>query len=318
MFRVVVAAVLAALALSAPASAEPRLTVSRARLRAALHCSGDLHGAAKRPIMLVTGTGSSGDEFRLFEKGATDAHGAPVCWVNFPHFTTADVQVSVQYLVYGLRVMARRADRRVAVFGISQGGLLPRIALTYWPSLRRKVSDVVAVAGTQHGTNRFKASDCRPAGCPPAVWQQGRGSQFLRALNRQGRDETPGRRTAWTTVRTSTDEVVQPQTGRHPTSSLRGASNVLIQAVCPGRRVSHIGSGVDSVTWAVLLDALHYKGPGRASRLPQDVCDHPYGPGLDAAQTSAFVAAGVGLAASRIASQPRMPREPRVRAWARR
>jgi len=318
VIRVVAAAVLAALALSAPASAEPRLTVGKPRLRAALRCAGDLHGAAKRPIMLVTGTGSSGDEFRLFEKGATDAHGAPVCWVNFSHYTTADVQVSVQYLVYGLRVMARRAGRRVAVFGISQGGLLPRIALTYWPSLRRKVSDVVAVAGTQHGTNIFKASNCRPAGCPPAVWQQVRGSRFLHALNRKGRDETPGRRTAWTTVRSRTDEVVQPQTGRHPTSALRGASNILIQSVCPGRRVSHIGSAVDSVTWAVLLDALHYKGPGRASRLPAGVCGHPYGPGLDEAQTSTLVAAGAGLAASHVASQLRTPYEPRVRAWARR
>ena len=318
MIRVFPAAVLAALLLAAPASAEPRLTVGKPRLRAALHCSGRLHSAAKRPIMLVTGTGSSGDEFHVFEKGAVDAHGAPVCWVNFPRATTADVQVSVQYLVYGLRVMARRADRTVAVFGISQGGLLPRIALTYWPSLRRKVSDVVAVAGTQHGTSAFKASGCRPQGCAPAVWQQVRGSHFLRALNRKGRDETPGRRTPWTTVRSSTDEVVQPQTGRHPTSALRGAGNVLIQSVCPGRRVSHIGSAVDSVTWAALLDALRHKGPARASRLPHDVCAHPYGPGLDEAQTTAFVAAGPGLAASHIATQPRTPREPRVRAWARR
>ena len=317
MARAVALGLLLALALSAPVSAEPRLTVGKPRLRAALHCAGHLHGAAKKPIMLVTGTGSSGDEFHLFEKGAVDARGAPVCWVNFPHYTTADVQVSVQYLVYGLRVMARRAGRKVAVFGISQGGLLPRIALTYWPSLRRTVSDVVAVAGTQHGTTTFKASNCRPAGCPPAAWQQVKGSHFLRALNREGRDETPGR-TAWTTVRTGTDEIVQPQTGPHPTSALRGASNVLIQAVCPGRRVSHIGSGVDSVTWAVLLDALRHKGPGRASRLPQDVCSHPYGPGLDEARTSTLIAAGSGLAASRIAGQPKTSREPRVRAWARR
>ena len=86
--------------------------------------------------MLVTGTGATGDEAYAIGKGAFDAYGHPVCTVNFPDFTTADIQVSVQYLVNGIRAMERRAGRPIAVIGISQGGLLPRFALTYWPSLR--------------------------------------------------------------------------------------------------------------------------------------------------------------------------------------
>jgi hypothetical protein len=316
MIRSFTIALLAALTLAAPAAAEPKLTVSRHRLDRALHCVGKLHGATRRPLMLVTGTGASGGEAYAIGKGALDAYGAPVCYVDFPHFTTADVQVSVQYLVHGLRVMSRRAGRRVAVFGISQGGLLPRIALTYWPSLRGKVSDVIAAAGTQHGTTTFKASNCAPAGCPPAVWQQAKSSKFLRALNAQP-DESPGP-TAWTTVRSSTDEVVQPQTGRHPTSALRGATNVLIQDVCPVRHTSHIGTAVDSVTFALIADAIRHKGPAKVSRLPHDVCSHLYAPGLDEPSTTALITAGSGLAAGRIASQPKVRREPRVRAWARR
>ena len=137
--------------------------------------------------------------------------------------------------MYGLRAMFARAGRPVAVFGISQGGLLPRIALTYWPSLRKKVSDVVAAAGTQHGTTAGSLAACRREGCTPASFQQRAGSRFLKALNRRGRDETPGP-TAWTTVRSATDETVQPTTGPHPTSALKGATNVMIQDVCPGRR----------------------------------------------------------------------------------
>ena len=60
-----------------------------------------------------------------------ERYGHPVCYVDFPDFTTADIQVSVQYLVYGLRREFRMAGCKVAVFGISQGGLLPRFALTY-------------------------------------------------------------------------------------------------------------------------------------------------------------------------------------------
>jgi hypothetical protein len=214
--------------------------------------------------------------------------------------------------------MSRRADRKVAVLGISQGALLPRVALTYWPSLRRKVSDVVGAAGPHHGTKIRRFARCgseqRPT-CIPAAWQQSAGSKFLRALNAR-RDETPGP-TAWTTVRSATDETVQPQTGRHPTSALEGASNVLIQDVCPGRKVTHIGTVLDSVTFDLFSDAVAHAGPAKVSRLPDDVCSHPYAPGLDEAQTSALLGSAGGLTASRYDDQPKVAREPKLRAWAR-
>jgi hypothetical protein len=303
------------LAVAAPAQArEPRLTVAKRTLDAALHCTTGIDNATRTPVMLVTGTGASGAEAYAIGKPALDAYGAPVCFVDFPHFTTADMQVSVQYLVNGLRVMSRRAKRRVAVVGISQGGLLPRIALTYWPSLRAKVSDVVAAAGTQHGTTVGRgACTLSPAGCVPAAWQQQAGSKFLRALNAQP-DETPGP-TAWTTVRSATDETVQPQTGPHPTSALKGATNVLIQDVCPGRQVSHIGTVLDSVTLALVADAIAHAGPAKVSRLPADVCAQPYGPGLDPAATDALLQAAGGLTAGRFAGQPKVRREPKLRSW---
>jgi hypothetical protein len=297
-------------------AAEPRLTVSKAKLDAALKCTEGVTGAKRTPIMLVTGTGASGDEAYAIGKPALDAYGAPVCWVNFPDNTTADVQVSVQYLVSGLRTMSRRAGRPVAVFGISQGGLLPRIALTYWPSLRAKVSDVIAAAGTQHGTT---VGDCRvkKLSCTPAAFQQAAGSQFLKALNNGKRDETPGP-TSWTTVRSSTDATVKPTTGPRPTSALKGASNVLIQSVCPARNVTHIGTALDSVTFALIDDALTHRGPAKVSRLPADVCNHPYAPGLDEMTTPNLLTAAESLTAGRSGSEPKVRREPPVQPWARR
>jgi hypothetical protein len=300
-------------------AAEPRLTVSKAKLDAALKCTEGVTDATRTPIMLVTGTGASGDEAYAIGKPAFDAYGAPVCWVNFPDYTTADVQVSVQYLVSGLRTMSRRAGRPVAVFGISQGGLLPRIALTYWPSLRAKVSDVIAAAGTQHGTTVAGSTDCRVKKllCTPATFQQAAGSQFLKALNNGNRDETPGP-TSWTTVRSSTDATVKPTTGSRPTSALEGASNVLIQSVCPGRNVTHIGTALDSVTFALIDDALTHEGPARVSRLPAEVCNHPYAPGLDEASTTNLITAAGSLTAGRSDSEPKVRREPPVQSWARR
>lgn len=316
--RALLAAACGALAVAPAAhAAEPKLTVRASTLAAGLKCTAGVNHARRTPIMLVTGTGASGDEAYAIGKPAFKKYGAPVCWVNFPNHTTADIQVSVQYLVYGLRTMSRRAGRKVAVFGISQGGLLPRVALTYWPSLRSKVSDVIAAAGTQHGTTVGSVAACERLGCTPASFQQEAGSKFLKALNQAKHDESPGP-TSWTTVRSANDETVQPQTGAHPASSLKGATNVLIQRICPGRKVSHIGTALDSVTFALIVDAIRHAGPAKVSRLPKTVCGHLYAPGLDDKTTKALITAAGGLTSGRGKTEPKVKREPPVRAWMKR
>ncbi len=295
----------------------PPIAIPRAQLEASYHCHGEIAGARKQPLLFVTGTGATGEEGYLIGKGAFDAAGHPVCDVDFPDYTTADIQISVQYLVYAIRREFHEGDRRIAIFGISQGGLLPRVALTYWPGLRAEVSDVLAAAGTQHGSTVVgPAGPCSASNpCPPAIWQQQAGSRFLAALNRWPFKAAP---TAWTTVRSATDETVQPETGPHPTSVLPGASNILIQAVCPGRTTSHIGTAFDSVTFAAFLDAISHPGPAKISRLPSDVCSHPYAPGLNETTTEAFLNGSGSLIASQEASVPRVPSEPRVRPYVKR
>src|SRR4051794_37694035 len=106
MRRIVVIACVVALAwVPAAGAAEPKLTVSQARLAAALKCTAGVTHAKRTPLMIVTGTGASGDEAYALAKPALDVAGTPVCWVNFPNHTTADIQVSVQYLVSGIRTM---------------------------------------------------------------------------------------------------------------------------------------------------------------------------------------------------------------------
>jgi hypothetical protein len=301
---------------AAPTSASgPKLTVPKADLRAALTCPIDPTNATRTPLMFATGTGATGDQGYLLDRDAFEAYGHPVCYVNFPDFATADIQVSVQYLVHGLRREYKLAGRKVAVFGISQGGLLPRFALTYWPDLRRKVSDVLSAAGTQHGTTvSFGCSET--SACAPAGWQQARHSNLLDALNAQP-DETPGD-VSYTTVRSLFDEIVQPQGGKHPTSALEGARNILIQDVCPGRTTTHIGTAADSVSFAAFVDAIrrHHKGKrgaAKVSRLPGDVCDHPYASGLDEARTSAALKASGGLIVTQLGQVPTVTAEPKVR-----
>lgn len=274
----------------ADTAGDPALTVSQPTLDAAIHCHGPaLAGTTVTPIVLVTGTGATGEEIYGLLKGAFDGYGHPVCSVDFPARMMGDVQVSAQYLVNAIRYVNSQSGRKVAVYGVSQGGLLPRWALTWWPSLRDQVDDVVAVAGTQHGTTSiptgFNCSAIIP--CPAAFWQQRKGSNLLNRLNAYP-DETPGS-TSWTTVYSRTDELVKPATGAHPTSALKGATNIAIQAVCAGRKVSHIGTAVDSVSWNALLDAIRYSGPAKASRLPKSTCRHRYATGLDVTATSLII-----------------------------
>src|SRR4051794_5658319 len=282
-----------ALLAAAPASAEPQLTVPQAKLAAAFHCNGKIRNATKEPILLSTGTGATGGELYASLKPVLDRYGHPSCYVDFPDYTTADVQISAQYLVFAIRKTERLADRSLAIYGISQGALLPRIALTYWPSLGRKVTDVIAAAGTQHGTTVGEGSCSSSTPCAPAIWQQAADSNFLRALNGQP-DESPGQ-TSWTTVRSLNDQVVQPQNGPHPTSALEGASNILIQRVCPGKKQDHIGTIFDSVTFAALVDAVAHRGGAKTSRFPASTCSTKYARPLDEQQTDNAIAAYYGV-----------------------
>jgi triacylglycerol esterase/lipase EstA (alpha/beta hydrolase family) len=302
----------------AGAAAEPPLTVERTRMDASLMCYGPVGTATPPPIVFAPGTGSDGSQVFLLAGGAFAAMGRPLCAVSFPRRATADLQVSVQYLVRAIRVLSRRAGRPITLSGVSQGGVLIRMALTYWPSLREKVSDAVTAAAPYHGAPGAQETltTCLTVGCPPAIWQQRTRSMLLRALN-DGRDETPGG-TAYTTVRSATDEIVRPQTGPRPTSKLKGAANILIQDVCPGRQTSHLATAVDSVTIAALADAVAHPGPAKRSRLPGDVCDHPFGTGLDEARTTQFLALSPQLSAQGSVDLPVVRREPRVRAWAKR
>jgi len=316
----VVAATLSLVAVALPASSavakssykEPALTAPKARLADSLVCPKPIKRGGPQPTILVTGTGYTGEEAYAIGKAALASTGRPICYVNFPYRTTGDIQIAAEYLVSGIRRVSASYGGPIAIFGISQGGLLPRWALTYWPSLRAKVTDVVAVAGTQHGTT-VRLGLCSALNpCQAASWQQGARSNMLKALNAQ-RDESPDP-TSWTTVRTATDETVQPTGGKNPTSSLKGATNILIQDICPGRQVSHIGSALDSVTFAASEDAMTHKGPANVKRLPKNVCSKLLAPGLNA--SSAGGGGLMQLIAFYTDPAPMLPAEPAVMAYA--
>ena len=260
----------------------PPLDVPAAKLAAALVCGKGVDGAARAPVLLVPGTGATADDNYAWNyEPQFDKLGIPWCAVTFPSAGNNDVQINGEYVVYAIRTMFARAGRRIAIVGHSQGGMVPRWALRWWPDTRPMVDDVIGFAGTNHGTTMAHA-DC-PRGCIPADTQQASDSKFIAALN-SGQETFPG--ISYTEVYSHFDEEVQPNQDSNGTSSLHGGggriTNVAVQDICPNDTSEHLGLGtVDTVAYSLAIDALEHDGPADPSRIPLSVCAQPLMPGIN-------------------------------------
>lgn len=289
----------------------PPYSVDSKLLADALHCPATFDRRERPAVLLVHGTSVTDEENWSWNyQPALTAEGFDVCTVLLPDRALGDIQISSEYVVFGLREIAARARRRVSVIGISQGALEPRWAIKWWPDTRDLIEDYVSMAGTNHGANYGDAA-CTPS-CAPALWQQRESSNLLRALNAE--DETPGDLDS-TSVYSLTDPIIQPS---FPvaTAAIEGASNVAVQDICPGRPVDHIQSVWDAVYWAVVLDALVHDGPADPSRVPLSVCAEAAMPGVSEAEGAAKIVEVYLLAAEVQAAYPKTTSEPPLAAYA--
>jgi triacylglycerol lipase len=276
-----VGVVVAALAGVAPATAaaantDPALDVPAATLAAALHCPAAFTHRRQEPVLLVHGTYTN--DFESWSWGyarVLPGLGFDVCTVTLPNRALDDVQVSAEYVVWAVEHMAAATGGKVDVIGHSQGGLEPRWAVRWWPTVQSEVDDLVTLAATNHGTLAANAACSQP--CSGAIWQMATTSHFLAALN--AGDETPGA-ISYTSIYSLTDELVVPQAPQS-VSAMAGASNVPIQSVCPGRPVDHLGILADAVAFALVLDAFNHAGPADPARIDRTVCLQTTFPGAD-------------------------------------
>lgn len=322
-------AALAALTLTAPAAGAaeneyaplerpgPALTVGVAALSAALECTPDVKAAARNPVLLIPGTNLDPDpNFAWNYMRAFAAQKQPYCSVTLPNHTMGDIQVAGEYVVHALRAMAEQSGRKVSVLGFSQGGMLPRWALRFWPDTREIVEDVVGLAPSNHGTDTA-VGYCRFP-CPPAYWQQRTGSRFGQALN-SGAETFAG--IDYTVAYTRNDEIVYPNLDEASSrSALRGGpgrvANVQLQSVCPANVAEHLAIGsYDPVGYAIAMDALSHPGPADQARIDRAVCSQAFHPGVDPATFAADYAAYVGAVGQASAESPTQTAEPELRCY---
>jgi pimeloyl-ACP methyl ester carboxylesterase len=291
-----------------PALTEPALAAS-------LVCSPDVAVGAHDPVLLVHGTASGPNEFTWNWIPALAANHVPYCTVEMPKKALADIQASAEYVVYAIRTMHASSGRTVDIVGHSQGGMIPRWALKYWPDTRAMVDDVVGIAASNHGTPVADAACSVP--CAPGEWQQRSSAAFITALN-SGAETWAG--ISYTDIYTHTDEIVMPNLDAGGSTSLHtgaGAiANIAIQDLCPLALTEHIGLGTyDPVAYAIALDALDHPGPADAARVPTSVCTQLLMPGVDPSTFATDYAATIADLGVNIAAGERVAAEPPLRCY---
>jgi triacylglycerol esterase/lipase EstA (alpha/beta hydrolase family) len=294
----------------------PRLSVSKAQLDASLSCNGPLRGLQRDPILLVPGTTLTPEvNFGWNYMRAFDQLGLRWCAVTLPSDATGDIQVAGEYVVSALRTMSKQSGRDVDVVGYSQGGMVPRWALRFWPDTRALVDDVIGLSPSNHGTVLADVSCDRP--CTPANHQQASQSRFTAALN-SGAETFAG--IDYTVAYTYTDEIVVPNTPPNPSSALRTGNgriaNIALQEVCPTNTADHFAIGsFDPVGYAVVADALAHDGPAVRDRISRTVCAEVTQPGVDRATFPADFAAMIRYATDSQGNAAKTPTEPPLRPY---
>jgi triacylglycerol esterase/lipase EstA (alpha/beta hydrolase family) len=291
------------------AASSPPLESDPAELDRAVRCPVAFSGAHE-PVLLVHGTaGRPEDHWALGYQKILPDLGYDVCTVRLPDFALGDIQVATEYVVHAVRSMAAASGRDVDIVGYSQGSLEPRWAVRYWHDVRAVVDDIVTLAGPHHGTAVADAS-CAGGSCDIAVWQMKQDSAFITTLNSiaetlEGID--------YTSIYSLNDELVQPS-APVATAELDGATNILVQDVCPGRVVAHSAEPVDAAVFALVLDALSSPGAADPARFDPTSCDATYMPGLTADDGTIAQAVIYGNGGETLGDHPDTSAEPEL-AW---
>jgi pimeloyl-ACP methyl ester carboxylesterase len=301
---------LVALLVVAPAAqARYKLQPSSAQLADSLRCTGALKDAKRDPVLLLAGTTVNSDaDFNWNYEPALREREIPFCVSDMPGELSknmGDIQLRAEYVVYALREMHKRSGRKVAVYGHSQGGMVTRWALRWWPDTRKLVSDVIGAAPSNRGT--IAAAPLCAIGCAPALWQQRDDSKFIKALN-SGQQTFAG--IDYTAISSRLDEVVVPYTSQ----ALHGPgriANVIVQRICPGDLADHLLLGTsDPVAYALVIDALTHDGPANPARIDRAVCSQLLHPGVDPATFPVDLASAATVLALSLAGSTRAAAEP--------
>lgn len=268
----------------------PQLNTPEHEMAAATMCDEFVYpGSGRQAVLLIHGTGSTAEEsWDLAYRNALSADGFGVCTVTLPERAVGDVDVTLEYAVYAARYAYQQSGKKIAIIGHSQGGYIAAWIAKFWPDVAKNATDIISLAGTMQGTQVANIA-CVAGACLPVEWELSVGSQHTSALiNAPFQPMTA----AFTSIGSLLDELVIPQP---LASTLPGASNIMVQTVCPLHVTEHALLLVDAVAYALVLDALTHKGGAVASRISPLVCLQLFMPETDLLAAEGLVGSAIGL-----------------------
>lgn len=234
----------------------------------------------KHPVIIVPGTASTTNMTyanNLFKTLANSSF-ADIVWINNPGLALEDAQVNSEYVAYAINYISGiTGNEKVSVIAWSQGTSNTQWALKYWPSTRDVVKDFIALSPEFHGS-KVSTLICESLGCSPGFYQQTYKSNWIAALRSDGGDSAY---VPTTTIYSSHDQIISPQSGTDASGYLGDANGVKVtnnevQLVCPnqpaGSDYTHEGILFNPLTHALIKDALKNGGPGNMSRIGYGLC----------------------------------------------
>lgn len=232
-------------------------------------------------ILLIPGTGSNAREtyFSSPYYQLLPSEGFDVCWIDTPNYSMSDMQLTAEFIAYGIKYLAPKSvhGRKINIVSWSQGGPNVQWASTFWPSIRRHVRGHISLAPSMKGTLStilLCPMQALVGGCDPSLLQQTAGSNYMNAANSHEDRESAAYALIPTTIIFSyTDEIVTPQVGDEASSRLIHASNIGIQDICgPTHNIGHFAIMGDVGAYGIALDALLKGRPARSSTIDRSYC----------------------------------------------
>lgn len=200
------------------------------------------------PVVLVPGYGGGTVSLEVLAQ-ALRAAGRTATVVSAVGDGTGDLREQAAALADAVDdLIASSGAPSVDVVGYSAGGVVVR----WWAQEEGGTSQarrIVTLGSPHHGTDAASlANAVFGSGCPEACQQLRPDSDLLTTLN-TGDETPPGPR--WTSIWSESDEVVTPPSS----GALEGATDVALQAVCPGVVVGHGELPRDPLVTALVLEA---------------------------------------------------------------
>lgn len=205
------------------------------------------------PVLLVPGYGGSTTALEVLAE-QLGAAGRTATVLDLPGNGTGDLREAAQVLDDAAQDALDDGAPSVDVVGYSAGGVTAR-----WWAAEQDGADVarrIVTLGSPHHGAQIAAvgAAIAPESCPEGCRQLAPGSELLAELN--ATDETPDG-PLWTTVWTDQDEVVTPP----ESARLEGATEVVVQQVCPGTSLTHGALPRSPLVAAVVLEVLSPQAP---------------------------------------------------------